>query len=82
MAQLRVMSSRGDKMLTWDPRQVETGDPEAVAAVREVERIIQEHTARGATVFQTKPGEPAERVETFNPLVEQTLVVVPRITGG
>lgn len=82
MAQLRVMSSRGDKTLTWDPQQVETGDLKAVAAVREAERIIQEAWASGATVFQTEPGEPAERVERFDPLVEQTLVVVPRITGG
>lgn len=46
MSVLRVMSRRGDDRVAWDVRQVEVGDPEAVAAVREAERIFSEQRAR------------------------------------
>lgn len=81
MAQLRIMSSRGDKTLTWEVDKVELGDPEAVAAVREAERIFSEERARGATAFKVEPGKPAERLDNFDKTAEQT-VIVPRIAGG
>lgn len=81
MAQLRVMSSRGDKTVTWDPEQVETADSDALAAVREAERIFNEERARGATAFKVEPGKPAERLDYFDEKAEQT-VIVPRIAGG
>ena len=81
MAQLRIMSSRGDKTVTWDAEKVDLGDPEAVAAVREAERIFNEERARGATAFKVEPGKPAERLDNFDKTVEQT-VIVPRIAGG
>ncbi|MBI2042477.1 MAG: hypothetical protein HYT21_01905 [Candidatus Nealsonbacteria bacterium] len=82
MARLRLMSSRGDKVVAWEPEKVGSGDPETEMAVREAERIFREETARGATVFATEPDQLSERVEKFDPSVEQTIVIVPRITGG
>jgi hypothetical protein len=81
MAKMRVLSARGDTVIEWDGRKVEQGDAEALAAVREAERIFSEQRARGATAFKVLPGQPAERVDEFDPLVEQ-IIVVPRVAGG
>jgi hypothetical protein len=78
---LRVMSRRGDDRVMWDVRQVELGDPEAVAAVREAERIFSEHRAHGATAFKVEPSKGPVRVDQFDPMAEQ-IVVVPRVVGG
>jgi hypothetical protein len=68
-------------VLEWDGRKVETGDLEALAAVREAERIFEAQRARGATAFRVAPGRPAERIDEFDPQAEQ-IVVVPRVAGG
>lgn len=81
MGMLRVMSRRGDDRITWDPKKAETNDPEAVAAIREAERIFNEERLRGATAFRVEPGKPAERIEKFDHTAEQ-IVVVPRVVGG
>jgi hypothetical protein len=81
MAKMRVLSARGDTVLEWDGRKVETQDAEALAAVREAERIFDEQRARGATAFRVAPGRPAERIDEFDPQAEQ-IVVVPRVAGG
>jgi hypothetical protein len=81
MSTLRVLSSLGDKAYVWDPARVTTGDPEAVAAVREAERIFADARAAGATAFRLAPGRVAERLEEFAPDAEQ-IVIVPRISGG
>ncbi len=51
MGMLRIMSRRGDERVVWDLEKVETSDSEAVAAIREAERIFNEERARGATAF-------------------------------
>jgi hypothetical protein len=56
-------------------------DPEAVAAIREAERIFNEVRARGATAFKVEPGKPVERIEKFDRTAEQ-IVMVPRVVGG
>lgn len=81
MAKMRVLSARGDTVVVWDGRKVETGDPEALAAVREAERIFREQRERGATAFRISPERPAERIDQFDPLAEQ-IIVVPRVAGG
>ena len=81
MARMRVLSARGDTVVEWDGRKVEEGDPEALSAVREAERIFAEQRARGATAFKVEQGKPAVRVDEFDPNVEQ-IVVVPRVAGG
>jgi hypothetical protein len=81
MGVLRIMSRRGDDRVAWDVRQVEVGDPEAVAAVREAERIFAEQRAHGATAFKLdKSGGPV-RIEEFERTAEQ-IVMVPRVVGG
>jgi hypothetical protein len=78
---LRVMSRRGDDRVTWDKQKVSAGDPEAIAAVREAERIFAQERAKGATAFRITPGNPAERIERFDQAAEQ-IVLVPRVVGG
>jgi hypothetical protein len=81
MAKLRVLSSRGDTVVEWDEKKVELGDPDALAAVREAERIFEEQRARGATAFVVAPDKPAQRIDTFDPQADQ-VVMVPRVAGG
>jgi len=81
MAMLRVMSRRGDDRIVWDPQKVQANDPEAVAAIREAERIFNEERLRGATAFKVEPGKPVERLDKFDRTAEQ-IVVVPRVVGG
>ncbi len=81
MGVLRVLSHHGDDRFQWDDGAVKTGDPEAVAAVREAERIFAEQRARGAAAVRVKPGQPAERIEKFDPEAEQ-IIMLPRVVGG
>jgi hypothetical protein len=81
MSILRILSHLGDEAHSWNAVLAATGDPEAQAAVHEAERIFAAARARGATAFRVVPGQPAERLETFEPEAEQ-IVIVPRISGG
>lgn len=81
MSTLRVLSQRGDERHWWDPRQVAIGDPEALAAVREAERIFTEARASGASAFRIEPDHHAVRIETFDPQAEHILLA-PRVIGG
>jgi hypothetical protein len=81
MGMLRVMSRRGDDRIVWDPEKVALSDPEALAAVREAERIFNEERSHGATAFKVEPGKPVERLERFDRTAEQ-IVMVPRVVGG
>lgn len=78
---LRVMSRRGDDRVTWDQQKVLEGDAEAIAAVREAERIFAQERAKGATAFCVVQGKPIERIEKFDATAEQ-IVMVPRVVGG
>jgi len=78
---LRVMSRRGDDRVTWDQQRVAARDAEALAAVREAERIFAQERSKGATAFRIMPGKPAERIEQFDQTAEQ-IVLVPRVVGG
>jgi hypothetical protein len=81
MAKMRVLSAGGDRIVEWDVQEADAGDTEALAAVREAERIFQEQRARGAAAFKVSPNRPAERIDEFDPAAEQ-IVVVPRVVGG
>ncbi len=81
MGMLRIMSRRGDDRVTWDGQKVQAGDLEAVAAVREAERIFAQERAKGATAFRVETGKPVERIEHFDGTAEQ-IVMVPRVVGG
>ena len=78
---LRVMSRRGDDRVTWDEQKVLAGDAEALAAVREAERIFAQERAKGATAFRIETGKPSQRIEQFDATAEQ-IVIVPRVVGG
>jgi hypothetical protein len=81
MANLRVLSWRGDTKVSYDVERAAAGEAEQLAAVREAERIFREERARGATAFRVMTGEPAVRIDEFDPSAEQ-IVMVPRIAGG
>ena len=81
MAKMRVLSARGDTVLEGDERKLQTADPEALAAVREAERIFEEQRARGATAFVVEPDKPARKIDSFDRTAEQ-IIVVPRVAGG
>lgn len=81
MGMLRVMSRRGDDRIMWNLEKIEANDPEAVAAIREAERIFTEERKRGATAFKVESGKPVERIEKFDRTAEQ-IVIVPRVVGG
>jgi hypothetical protein len=81
MGVLRVLTGQGDRRVIWDEAAVRTGDPEALAALSEAERIFRDHRAAGATAVRAQPGQPAERIEQFDPTAEQ-LLLIPRVVGG
>ena len=81
MSRLRVISAEGDRTVVWDREKVEAGDPEAIAAVKEAERIFNEARSRGGVAFKVKANEPGERIDTFDEKAEQ-IIVVPRMVGG
>jgi uncharacterized protein YjiK len=78
---LRVMSRRGDDRISWDSKKLEVNDPEAIAAIREAERIFNEERMKGATAFKVETGKNIERIDTFDRTAEQ-IVLVPRVVGG
>jgi hypothetical protein len=81
MANLRVMSWRGDTRVDYDVEKATAGDAEQRAAVQEAERIFREERARGATAFRIEADEAATRIDAFDRTAEQ-IVIVPRIAGG
>jgi hypothetical protein len=81
MGMLRTLSRRGDDRVIWDDQKVLAGDSEALAAIREAERIFQQERARGATAFRIEQNRPVQRIDQFDPAAEQ-IVVVPRVVGG
>lgn len=81
MGMLRVMSRRGDDRIAWDLKKADANDSEAVAAIREAERIFNEERKRGATAFKVEHGQTVERIDKFDRTAEQ-IVVVPRVVGG
>jgi len=78
---LRIMSRRGDDRVAWDVKKVQTNNSDAVAAVREAERIFNQERAKGATAFKVETGKTVERIEQFDQTAEQ-IVIVPRVVGG
>lgn len=81
MAKLRILTHQGDTTVEWDVEKAGIGDPQAQDAVREAEKIFEEHKAKGATAFKVEPGKPAEKLERFDRTAEQ-IVMVPRVAGG
>ena len=81
MGVLRVISEHGDDRVQWNEQGAQAGDAEAMAAIREAERIFAQERARDATAFRVEAGKPTERIEQFDPQAEQ-IILVPRVIGG
>jgi hypothetical protein len=75
------MSRQGDIQLTWDRAAVQAGDPEAIAAVEEAERVLNAERKKGSTAFAVRPGVPPVRIDRLDREAEE-IVIVPRIIGG
>ncbi len=52
MGMLRVISKRGDDRVQWNEQDAQAGNAEALAAIREAERIFAEERASGATAYR------------------------------
>jgi hypothetical protein len=78
---LRILDGSGDTHVSWDRDGVAAGDPEAMAAVREAERIFEKARAGGAAAFQIMPHGPARRLDRFDPEAKEVLVI-PAMVGG
>ena len=76
MGVLRVLSHHGDDKTEWSYPAVLTGDEEARRAVEEAERIFADQRARGATAVRVSPGQPAQRIDSFDPAAEE-IVMIP-----
>ena len=81
MASLRVLNSSGDRQISWSTVDLARGDPEAMAAVREAERIFAHERQRGSVAFQVEPGAPGRRVDVFDPSADETLMLPPMVGG-
>ena len=81
MATLYVLSARGDRRVTWAPKDVEAGDPEAIAAIAEAEAIFARERNRGSSAFKVVNGEPAQRIDVFDGTADE-IVIIPRMAGG
>ena len=82
MNTLQIMGSEGHREVKWDLEKVGARDPEALAAVAEAERILEEAIAHGhlALVVEDRD-QPALRIERFDQTAKQP-VIVPRLVGG
>ncbi len=78
---LRVISKYADDRVQWNEHDVQVGDAEAMAAIREAESIFAQERARGATAFHVEAGKEADRIEQFDPQAEQIILVL-RVVGG
>jgi len=81
MSTLRILNGRGDTSVQWDRDGVAAGDPEALAAVAEAQRIFAQARAGGAVAFRFRAGKPAERLDTFDPTASEGLII-PAMVGG
>ena len=81
MGKLRIMTHQGDRTVTWDEAKAKIGDPEALKAIREAERLFEMERANGATAFSVTPDSPPVKLHDFDKAAEQ-IVMVPRIAGG
>jgi len=82
MGVLRVMSKRGDDQVSWDTVAYVAGDPEAVAAVAEAERLFTCARDAGVVAFAVDPTtKKSVRLVAFDVLQPQ-IVLIPRFIGG
>jgi hypothetical protein len=81
MGMVRVISKHGDDRVQWNEQDAQVDGAEAMAAIREAERIFTRERARGAKAFLVEAGKQAERIEQFEPQAGQ-IILVPWVVGG
>lgn len=81
MGVMRILSHKGDEVITWKTPEAGIEDVEAQAAVEEAERIFRQQRARGSTAVKVEPGQPAQRIDEFDPNARE-IVMLPRVVGG
>ncbi|MBV8713710.1 MAG: hypothetical protein JO020_00865 [Chloroflexi bacterium] len=82
MASLSILNASGDTTVRWDERAFAAGEPEALAAVAEAERLFADARAAGGEAFRLQDGSLAQRVTTLEPTADDQILVVPRMVGG
>jgi hypothetical protein len=82
MASLSVLNAAGDTTVWWDEHAYVAGDPDALAAVAEAERLLADARAAGGEAFRVQAGELAERVTRLEPGRAENVLIVPRMVGG
>lgn len=82
MASLSILNASGDTTIRWDERAFATGDPDALAAVAEAERLFAEARAAGGVAFRFESGSLAQRISTLEPGAADEILIVPRMVGG
>ena len=82
MPSLRILNASGDTCISWDTEAYAAGDPEAVAAVEEAERLFAAARAAGGEAFQVEAGAPARRLTRLTPTMTEDVLVIPPMVGG
>ena len=82
MSSLRILNASGDTCITWDTDAYAAGDPEALAAVEEAERLLAAGRAAGGEAFVVEQGAPARRLTRLEPRLDQDVVLIPPMVGG
>jgi hypothetical protein len=82
MPSLRILNASGDTCITWDTEAYAAGDPAAVAAVEEAERVFAAGRAAGGEAFVVKEGTPARRLTRLEPRLEDDVLLIPPMVGG
>jgi hypothetical protein len=78
MNTLKVMGDSGHTKVKWDPDALRVHDSEALAAVREAERIFNEVRSRGGSAFTIDPvTHQTTKIDEFDPDAEETIVAFP-----
>jgi len=82
MSIIKVMGDSGHNKVRWDPGAVKARDSDALAAVREAERLFNEAREKGASAFTVDPvTHQTTRIDEFDPDAEETIVALP-LAGG
>ena len=74
MGQMRVLDSSGDRQVNW-----ELEDKASIEAAETVAALL---AGSGFTFFSVVPGtDKGSRLERFDP-AQETIVAIPRVSGG
>jgi hypothetical protein len=82
MPSLRILNASGDTCISWDTEAYAAGDPEAVAAVEEAERLFAAGRAAGGEAFRVEAGAPARRLTRLEPMLKEDVLLIPPMVGG